>query len=76
MKLNRGLLTPIFCVPALIVISASMSDICGRKPVTMVLILLFTVFSGGCAAAQNMTQLYVILQCSPSLVTMLTFEPS
>ncbi|KXX79724.1 Multidrug resistance protein 3 [Madurella mycetomatis] len=45
---------------ALIVISAKLSDIVGRKTVTVGLILIFTVFSGACAAAQTIDQLIVL----------------
>ncbi|GAB1315320.1 hypothetical protein MFIFM68171_05530 [Madurella fahalii] len=45
---------------AIIVISAKLSDIVGRKPVTASLILIFTIFSGGCAAAQTIEQLIVL----------------
>ncbi|KAG8162130.1 hypothetical protein KVR01_007895 [Diaporthe batatas] len=45
---------------ALIVISAKLSDIFGRKTITAGLLILFTVFSAGCAGAQTMTQLIVI----------------
>ncbi|KAI0023771.1 MFS multidrug transporter-like protein [Xylariomycetidae sp. FL0641] len=44
----------------LIVISAKISDIIGRKPVTTGLILLFMAFSAGCAASHTMTQLIII----------------
>ncbi|PHH73003.1 hypothetical protein CDD80_4098 [Ophiocordyceps camponoti-rufipedis] len=45
---------------AVIVICAKLSDIFGRKPVFVVCITLFAVFSAGCAAAQTMAQLIVL----------------
>ncbi|CAH0052188.1 unnamed protein product [Clonostachys solani] len=45
---------------AVIVISAKLSDILGRKLVLIVSIVIFTALSGGCGAAQNMTQLVVL----------------
>jgi MFS family permease len=44
-----------------IIICAKLSDIFGRKIVLLVCIFLFTAFSGGCAAAQTMTQLQVYI---------------
>lgn len=44
-------------VAAVMVIFAKLSDILGRKPVFICCILIFTVFSGGCAAAQTLLQL-------------------
>jgi MFS family permease len=43
-----------------IIICAKLSDIFGRKIVLLVCIFLFTAFSGGCAAAQTMTQLIAL----------------
>ncbi|PFH62221.1 hypothetical protein XA68_14500 [Ophiocordyceps unilateralis] len=45
---------------AVIVICAKLSDIFGRKPVFIVCITLFAVFSAGCAAAQTMAQLIIL----------------
>ncbi|KAI1088164.1 putative efflux pump antibiotic resistance protein [Rostrohypoxylon terebratum] len=45
---------------ALIVIAAKMSDLFGRKYITAGLIVLFTVFSAGCAGIHTMTQLIVM----------------
>ncbi|KAF7912853.1 uncharacterized protein EAF01_001874 [Botrytis porri] len=45
---------------ASIAISAKLSDIFGRKPITAGFLLIFTVFSAGCAAAQTMTALIVV----------------
>ncbi|KAK8039562.1 hypothetical protein PG993_007973 [Apiospora rasikravindrae] len=43
-----------------VVIVAKMSDIFGRKPVYVLSILMFTIFSGGCAAAKTMPQLIIL----------------
>ncbi|KAK8134590.1 hypothetical protein PG984_006602, partial [Apiospora sp. TS-2023a] len=43
-----------------VVIVAKLSDIFGRKPVYVMSILIFTVFSGGCAAAKTMPQLIIL----------------
>lgn len=40
-----------------IIIIAKFSDVYGRKTMILLSMFLFTVFSGGCAAAQTMTQL-------------------
>ncbi|KAM7200712.1 Major facilitator superfamily domain containing protein [Naviculisporaceae sp. PSN 640] len=45
---------------AVIVIFAKLSDICGRKLVFVVCIVIFTAFSGGCAAAQSLEQLITL----------------
>ncbi|THV53999.1 hypothetical protein BGAL_0037g00430 [Botrytis galanthina] len=45
---------------ASIAISAKLSDIFGRKPITAGFLLIFTVFSAGCAAAQTMNALIVV----------------
>ncbi|KAL1622846.1 hypothetical protein SLS54_004866 [Diplodia seriata] len=43
--------------PGMIILWAKLSDILGRKPITTATVTIFVVFSGGCAAAQSMTQL-------------------
>ncbi|KOS22229.1 Multidrug resistance protein 3 [Escovopsis weberi] len=43
-----------------VVIITKLSDIFGRKPAYMLSIFIFTVFSGGCAAAQTMPQLIIM----------------
>ncbi|KAL1642365.1 hypothetical protein SLS58_005439 [Diplodia intermedia] len=45
--------------PGMIILWAKLSDILGRKPVTTAAVTIFVVFSGGCAAAQSMTQLII-----------------
>lgn len=45
---------------AFLIISAKLSDIFGRKSCVIVFFVGFSVFSGGCGAAQNMTQLIVL----------------
>ncbi|KAI9151238.1 Efflux pump FUS6 [Paramyrothecium foliicola] len=45
---------------AVIVIFAKLSDIFGRKLVYLISIVSFTIFSGGCAAAQTMNQLIIL----------------
>lgn len=50
------ILTP-YPMLGFVVIVAKMSDIFGRKPVYVLSILMFTIFSGGCAAAKTMPQL-------------------
>ncbi|KAH7131785.1 MFS multidrug transporter-like protein [Dendryphion nanum] len=45
---------------AVIVILAKFSDIFGRKLITIISIIAFTVFSAGCAAAQTTTQLIIL----------------
>ncbi|KAF2868357.1 major facilitator superfamily domain-containing protein [Massariosphaeria phaeospora] len=45
---------------AVIVILAKLSDIFGRKTVTIGCIIVFTLFSAGCAAAQTLTQLIIL----------------
>ncbi|EEA26380.1 hypothetical protein TMatcc_005354 [Talaromyces marneffei ATCC 18224] len=42
-----------------LVIWAKMSDLFGRKPTCIIAITIFTAFSGGCGAAQTMSQLIV-----------------
>ena len=42
-----------------LIIWAKTSDIFGRKSLTIISTLLFVAFSGACAAAQTVTQLYV-----------------
>ncbi|KAF7953324.1 hypothetical protein EAE96_006535 [Botrytis aclada] len=44
---------------SMLVIWAKLSDIFGRKPFAVLVVLLFTIFSGLCGAAQTMTQLIV-----------------
>lgn len=41
----------------MLIIWAKLSDIFGRKPVTIVTMFIFIAFSAGCGAAQTMTQL-------------------
>lgn len=56
------MLTKFHLLPtAVIVIFAKLSDIYGRKIVFIICIVIFTIFSGGCAAAQTMEQLYALL---------------
>jgi MFS family permease len=43
-----------------IVIIAKISDVLGRKSMLFSSLLVFTIFSGACGAAQTITQLYVI----------------
>lgn len=50
---------------AVIVIFSKFSDIFGRKTIFLLSTLIFVVFSGGCAAAQNITQLYVLPHAGP-----------
>ncbi|KAL0260906.1 hypothetical protein SLS55_004598 [Diplodia seriata] len=45
--------------PGMIILWAKLSDIIGRKPVTTATVTIFVIFSGGCAAAQSMTQLII-----------------
>ncbi|OMP88200.1 putative transporter C3H1.06c [Diplodia seriata] len=45
--------------PGMIILWAKLSDILGRKPITTATVTIFVVFSGGCAAAQSMTQLII-----------------
>lgn len=40
------------------IILAKLSDVLGRKTVLLFSLVVFTVFSGGCAASQTMIQLY------------------
>lgn len=40
-------------------IMAKLSDLYGRKSILVFSLFVFTVFSGGCAAANTMIQLYV-----------------
>ncbi|EGC49537.1 drug resistance transporter [Histoplasma capsulatum var. duboisii H88] len=42
-----------------LVIWAKLSDLLGRKPIFVASLLIFAAFSGGCGAAQTMTQLIV-----------------
>ncbi|KAM0131600.1 hypothetical protein ACHAO1_007201 [Botrytis cinerea] len=44
---------------SMLIIWAKLSDIYGRKPFAVMVVLLFTIFSGLCGAAQTMTQLIV-----------------
>jgi MFS family permease len=39
------------------IVLAKLSDVVGRKTILQVSLVIFTVFSGGCAAAQTMIQL-------------------
>ncbi|KAK8080770.1 hypothetical protein PG997_008588 [Apiospora hydei] len=43
-----------------LIIFARISDLCGRKPTLIAAIIIFTVFSGACTAAQTMTQLIIL----------------
>ncbi|PQE06763.1 MFS multidrug transporter protein [Rutstroemia sp. NJR-2017a BBW] len=45
---------------ATIAISAKLSDIFGRKPITACFLIIFTVFSAGCASAQTMTAIIIV----------------
>ncbi|KAL5041369.1 hypothetical protein BDW71DRAFT_217899 [Aspergillus fruticulosus] len=42
-----------------LIISGKVSDICGRKSTLLVLVFIFTVFSGACGAAQTIEQLII-----------------
>ncbi|KAF7914938.1 hypothetical protein BELL_0327g00030 [Botrytis elliptica] len=44
---------------SMLIIWAKLSDIFGRKPFAVLVVLLFTIFSGLCGASQTMTQLIV-----------------
>lgn len=46
-------------VGGFIVIIARISDVLGRKSMLLSSLLVFTIFSGACGAAQTITQLYV-----------------
>ena len=46
-------------MPAFLIIMAKLSDIFGRKSSVTISFIAFVVFSGGCGAAQTMTQLLV-----------------
>ena len=45
------------CVTGFLIILSRFSDIFGRKPLVLLTVFLFTVFSGACGAAQTFTQL-------------------
>ena len=47
------------CVIGFLIILSRFSDIFGRKPLILLAVFLFTVFSAACGAAQTFTQLYV-----------------
>ncbi|KAI1842149.1 hypothetical protein JX266_011682 [Neoarthrinium moseri] len=64
-----------------VVIVAKLSDIFGRKPVYVLSIFIFTLFSGACAAARTMQQLIILRAFqglggggSYALATILTIE--
>lgn len=54
---TRGTNTENRFQPAPIIVFAKLSDIFGRKPIYVVSILFFLIFSAACSAAQTMTQL-------------------
>ncbi|ETS78083.1 hypothetical protein PFICI_10145 [Pestalotiopsis fici W106-1] len=43
-----------------IVLAAKLSDAFGRKTITLICIAIFTIFSGGCAAAASTTQIVIL----------------
>ncbi len=45
------------CVSGFLIIVSRFSDVFGRKPLVLLAVFLFTVFSGACGAAQTFTQL-------------------
>ena len=47
------------CVTGFLIILSRFSDIFGRKPLMLLVVFLFTIFSAACGAAQTFTQLYV-----------------
>ena len=47
------------CVTGFLIILSRFSDVFGRKPLMLLTVFLFTVFSGACGAAQTFTQLWV-----------------
>ena len=47
------------CVTGFLIILSRFSDIFGRKPLMLLAVFLFTIFSAACGAAQTFTQLYV-----------------
>ena len=47
------------CVTGFLIILSRFSDIFGRKPLILLVVFLFTIFSAACGAAQTFTQLYV-----------------
>lgn len=46
-------------VVGVMIIVSKLSDIFGRKPVFLISLGIFLVFSAACSAAQTLTQLYV-----------------
>ena len=46
-------------VAGFLIILSRFSDVFGRKPLILLVVFLFTVFSAACGAAQTFTQLYV-----------------
>ncbi|TVY23362.1 Efflux pump [Lachnellula hyalina] len=49
-----------------VIIWAKLSDIYGRKPLLLASLFIFTAFSGGCGAAQTLTQL-IVCRCLQGL---------
>jgi MFS family permease len=49
-----------------LIILSKLSDIFGRKSVLLAVILVFTIFSGACGAAQSIEQLYVCAHSAPT----------
>jgi len=49
------------------IILARVSDLVGRKTILILSMFVFTIFSGGCAAAQTMVQLYASKNLSVTL---------
>ena len=45
------------CVTGFLIILSRFSDFFGRKPLILLVVFLFTVFSAACGAAQTFTQL-------------------
>lgn len=51
------------------IILAKLSDLFGRKPLIVLTVLLFTIFSAGCGAAQSFTGLYVAFSWLPGFTS-------
>lgn len=50
-------------IPGFLIILAKLSDIFGRKPVMVFVIVIFTIFSIACGVAQTLPELYIIRWC-------------
>lgn len=56
-NVNHRLCETADCVAGFLIILSRFSDIFGRKPLMLLVVFLFTVFSAACGAAQTFTQL-------------------